>query len=270
MADNSKDSDLLVPFELATMTGDYGEYYKIKRNNLFATIQKCAGVWELFRRIDEIWKREIDDLEVATRADRVFPLMLYMNAHAKMRLSVELGFSGCLPECRSILRDAVENVAHAHHMLRDPANVKVWLQRDEPNGKKPFHLCFEANKKTNLFKGLDDLYHKYGELSDAGSHPTMKAMHNRMGIETISEGKQWRLHYTGVPDPKTYEMELFGRVLTIFEMERTFYGDYQGRLQFDDQLMRMRHEFKVFKENLRRTLIARYNIKPPAEKPNKP
>ena len=76
---------------------------------------------EFFCKLDEIWRREIGDLELAT-PDSMFPMMVYINAHAKMRISVELSFSSCIREARSILRDAVENVAHAHHMLRDPKN----------------------------------------------------------------------------------------------------------------------------------------------------
>src|ERR1700678_4719547 len=48
----------------------------------------------------------------------------------KMRLSRGLAFSAFIGEARSILRDAVEYVAHAHHMLRDPGNVAIWHTKD--------------------------------------------------------------------------------------------------------------------------------------------
>jgi len=264
------DSDLLVDFELKNITGDYREYYKIKRNNLFANIQRYPDLWEFFRKLDEIWRREIGDLEVTTAPDRIFPMMLYINAHAKMRISIELGFSSCIQEARSILRDAVENVAHAHHMLRDPKNLKIWLDKDDPQGKKAFHQCFEANKKANLFKGIEDLYEKYGQLSDAGSHPTLISLHNRMSIVDTPEGKSMRLHYTGAPDERTFATELFSRLLTCFVMERTFYEDYKGRLHLDAVLVDMRTSFEAFKEDLRQKMIVRYNMKPPTQRPTKP
>ena len=67
--------------------------------------------------LDKIWMREFADLQTATDSGRMFPLRLYFNAHAKMRVALELAFSGCLAEARSILRDAIEFVARAYDSL---------------------------------------------------------------------------------------------------------------------------------------------------------
>jgi hypothetical protein len=260
------DSDLLVQFERDNIKDDYRVFYSIKRNNFFSSIQGFPEHWEFFCRLDEIWKREISDLEVATDPNRMFPVILYMNAHAKMRLSMELAFSNCMPEARSILRDAVEAVAHAHHMLRDPANQLIWMKKDEPSGKKAFKKAFEDNKKTGLFAGLTELHEKYGELSEAGSHPTMQSFANRVNMEDRDGQRHMIVNYSGAPDRRLFAMELFSRLLTCFVMERTFYEDYATRFQLDARLVQMRNEFEVFKQNLRRTMIARYKVKPPPPK----
>ena len=117
----SADSDLLVKFERDNLYDDYRVFYSVKRNNFFSSIQGLPEHWEFFCRLDEIWRREIDDIEVAMDPKRAFPLILYINSHAKMRISMELAFANCMPEARSILRDAVESVAHAHYMLLDPS-----------------------------------------------------------------------------------------------------------------------------------------------------
>ena len=52
-------------------------------------------------------------------------------------------------------------------------------------------------------------------------------------------------------------------LLTCFVMENIFFDDYKTRLQFDNQLLRMRQEFETYKEQLRRTLIVRYKVRPP-------
>lgn len=129
-----EESDLLVEFEINNLPEDYRDYYKTKRNNFFATIQALPEHWSFFCKIDEIWKRELTDLEVGTKTETAFPLVLFINAHSKIRIGMELAFSMCLQEARSVLRDAVESVAHAHHMLRDPANLKAWLSKDDPGG----------------------------------------------------------------------------------------------------------------------------------------
>jgi hypothetical protein len=263
MSQEPSDSDLLVQFELDNIQGDYRRFYSIKRNNLFSSIQGFPELWEMFCRLDEIWLREINDLEVATDSERTFPTILYMSAHAKMRISMELAFSNCMPEARSILRDAVETVAHAHHMLRDPNNQLIWLQKDEPAGKKAFKKAFEESKSTGLFSGLAELHEKYGELSEAGSHPTMQSFVNRVVMADRNGQRHITVNYTGAPDRRLFTMELFSRILTCFVMERTFFDDYVTRLNLDAKLMQMRHEFETFKENLRQTLIARYKIQPP-------
>jgi hypothetical protein len=270
MAQTPDDSDLLVQFERDNIKDDYRLFYSIKRNNLFSTIQGSSEHWEFFCRLDEILRREISDLEVAIDADRMFPVVLYMNAHAKMRISMELAFSNCMPEGRSILRDAVETVAHAHHMLRDPANQLIWMKKDELAGKKAFKKAFEDNKKTGLFSDLTELHEKYVELSEAGSHPTMQSFVNRVTIEDRDGNRHMIVNYSGAPDRRLFALELFSHLLTCFVMERTFFDDFKTRFQLDTRLIQMRHDFETFKESFRRAVITRYNVQPPPAKPSRP
>ncbi|MGD0858386.1 MAG: hypothetical protein ABR912_03610 [Terracidiphilus sp.] len=267
MCKTPDDSDLLVQFELDNIKDDYRLFYSIKRNNFFSSVQGFPELWGFFCRIDQIWRREIEDLEVAIDPNRTLPVVLYMNAHAKLRISMELAFSNCMPEARSILRDAVENVAHAHHMLRDTANQWIWMKKDEPAGKKAFKSAFEENKKTNLFADLTELHEKYGELSEAGSHPTLLSFANRVTTEDREGQRHMIVNYSGAPDRRLFALELFSRLLTCYVMERTFFEDYKTRLQLDGQLVQMRHNFEIFKENLRRELIVKYNVQPPPSKP---
>jgi hypothetical protein len=270
MAQMSDDSNLLVQFERDNIKDDYRLFYSIKRKNLFSTIQDFPELWEFFCRLDEIWRREIGDMEVATDPNRTFPVILYINSHAKMRISMELAFSNCMPEGRSILRDAVETVAYAHHMLRDPANQLIWMKKDEPAEKKAFKKAFEDNKKSNLFAGLQELHEKYGQLSEAGSHPTMQSFANRLTIEDRNGNRQMTVNYSGAPDRRLFALEIFSRLLTCFVMERTFFDDFKARFELDARLVQMRHDFQIFKENLRRTVITKYNVQPPPTKPSQP
>jgi hypothetical protein len=126
------------------------DYYRIKRNKFFATIQKCHDLWEFFCKVDEIWKQELSDLVVAQDPDRSLPLALYINAHAKIRVSIELAFSQCMQEARSVLRDAVECGAHAHHMLRDPANLRAWQEKNQPDRKPSTPLSYRISGKCSF------------------------------------------------------------------------------------------------------------------------
>ena len=122
---------MLVPFESQNIPAEYKEYYKIKRNNLFASIRRFPELWTYYTLLDAIWLREFSDLKPPGQVNEFFPLILFINAHAKMRISIELALSGCLAEARSILRDAIEFVAHAHTMLHDPQLQNVWISKNE-------------------------------------------------------------------------------------------------------------------------------------------
>jgi len=257
-----QEADLLVPFEIQNIPAKYREYYTIKRNNLFASIQGFPEMWKYYHLLDAIWLRELEDAEVARDANRVFPMMLYVNAHAKIRIAIELAFSGCMAEARSILRDAIEFVAHAHHMLKDPLLQKVWLDKDTQ--EEAFKDAFERNKKQGLFDGMKELHDKWRELSEFGSHATPLALSERFVITHTTEGQRWQINYTG-GDLRRWAMGLFVMLLTCFVMEDTFFSDYKSRLELDPRLVQMRLDFQTYKEQLRRILITRYKVPAPPQ-----
>lgn len=260
-----QESDLLVPFESQNIPSEYKEYYKTKRNNLFASIQGFPEMWKYYIILDKIWMREFADLQASIDPNRMFPLILYFNAHAKMRISAELAFSGCLSEARSVLRDAVEFVAHAHNLLNEPKLQLVWLSKgDRSIEENAFKKAFEGNKKRGLFSGLEELHGKWKELSETGSHATLLSITDRFQVVKLPDGGQeWRLNYSGV-EPRMWGMSLFSLLLTCFVLEQTLFNDYESRLKLDPELMAMRQEFERYKEGLRKKLIARYKLKQPS------
>jgi hypothetical protein len=260
---NLKMNELLVKFEIDNMPGDYREYYATKRHNFFASIQGFREMWDYYMRLDAIWMREFADLKAARDASRMFPLLLYFNAHAKMRVAMELAFSGCIAEARSILRDAIEFVAHAHTMLNDPELQKTWLSKnDDKTALKEFKKAFEDYKAERVFKGLDELHKTWGELSETGSHANLNAMVDRFAQVTSDDHIEFRLNYIGV-EHRMWALSLFSMLLTCSTMERTLFNDYEGRLKLDNELMRMRGEFEMYKEHLREILKVRYLVEPP-------
>lgn len=259
---SAPENELLVPFESQNIPAEYKEYYLTKRQNFFASIQGYSETFDCYMLLDKIWFREFQDLKVASDPNRMFPLLLYFNAHAKIRVSMELALSGCLAEARSILRDAIEFVAHAHHMLTDPALQLKWLGKNDEQEK--FKDAFERNKKAGLFNGLDELHKTWGDLSETGSHANINAICDRFAM-TEEDGKvEFHLKYCGL-EPRMWGMQLFWMLLACFTMEQTLFLDYESRLKFDDTLLKMRAEFETRKERLRRELIVRYNVQLPAK-----
>jgi hypothetical protein len=256
---------LLHKFEIDNIPDQYRTYYGIKRNNFFASIQGFPEMWQYYLRLDAIWMREFADLQSARDATRMFPLLLYFNAHAKMRTAMELAFSGCMAEARSILRDAIEFVAHAHTMISDPELQKTWLSKNDGNAAlEEFKNAFGRQKKTGVFKGLDELHKTWGELSEAGSHANINAIVDRFVQLMADDHIEFRLNYTGPEDHKLWALGLFAMLLTCSTMEQTLFSDYEGRLKLDNELMRMTGEFDKYKEHLRQMLIKRYKVEPPS------
>jgi hypothetical protein len=268
MSDEPKDSDLLAPFEIANITGEYRDYYKAKRNNFRFYIQEFTELWEQYQKLDAIWLRELRDIQSFTDETLLFPAVLFVNAHAKIRISVELAFAGCLQEARSLLRDAIECVAHGHHMLKDPELQRIWTEKDKLGGAKIFQKAFQESKKDNLFAGLGELHTQYGRLSETGSHPTLRSLANRVVFEDTLGTHAIKVNYTGVADTHAWATEVFTLLCTCSTMERAFFNDFELRLQLDDRLTEMRRDFQSYKETLRQTLIVRYNIQPPKQSRN--
>ena len=181
-----------------------------------------------------------------------------------MRVAIELAFSGCVAEGRSILRDAIEFVAHAHAMLNDNNLQETWLRKnDGQTALDEFRDAFERHKREGVFKGLEELYRVWGELSESGSHANINAISDRFVQITSDDHIETRLNYTGL-NPEMWALSLFAMLLTTFTMEQTLFNDYDSRLKLDPGLRRMRDGFEVYKEQLREKMKARYGLQPPS------
>jgi hypothetical protein len=255
---------LLVDFERQHIPPDYRQYYAAKRNNFFASIQGFRELWEFYVRLDAIWLRGIGDLYVARDPNTMFPLLLYINAHAKIRVALELAFTGCMSEARSILRDAVEFVAHAHAMVNDPQLQLTWLNKnDDKAAMEAFKNAFERHKKEGVFKGLEELHKVWGQLSETGSHANLNALIGRFVQIEDDKHITFKLNYTGVEDERLWRTEIFTMLLSCSTMLGVFLSDYDDRLKLDNPLMQMRGECDRVKEQVREMLKRRYKIEPP-------
>jgi hypothetical protein len=269
MPSEPSQTDILVPFEIENFPQEYRGYYEIKRNNMFAMIQKHREMWNYFHMLDQILRREIDDLQVSIDPLNQLPLAFYINAQAKIRIVIELAFQGCMQECRSVLRDAVEWIAYAHYMMTDPALQKIWWEQDDPAGKALFDKKFVHKKSLTVFARQRELHEKFGQLSEGGSHPTPASMYSRIVYTKTSTQRGLQVFYSGVPDERAWAVELFSRLLTCFVIERTLFDDFRTRLELDPTLTTMRQEFEAHKESLRPFMIKKYDIKDPGPYPTK-
>lgn len=266
MSSEPQQSDILMTFESQNFFSEYKEYYKTKRQNFFATIESLPQLWECFQRLDEIWMREFSDMNVVGDPNTMFPGILFRSAHAKFRIALELGFSCCLGEAWDVLRSGIESVVHAHKMVREPALLRVWPDKDRGDQQaKAFKDAFERNKKSSLFPphdGLDKLHRYYSQYSEWGTHTTVGSMAQRFKSESSEAGTEWKLIYTGA-DLKLLATSLYSMLKASALMEGVHFGAFKNRLQMDTNLATMRAELARNTERSRVDIIARFNIAPP-------
>ena len=266
-APNSSQDDLLLAIERTFIAEHYRPYYVAKRNNFFASVQAAPNLWRYYQLLDKILLDEFQDMAVAHDPDSMFPRALSLNAHAKIRISLELAFARCMEEARSILRDAIETAVYAHYMHDDPKLQRMWWSKDDgPKAAGEFKEVFEKDKKNKSFKGLPELYQQWGHLCETGAHSTPQAIVSRFKIAETDKNIHYQLNYTGVED-REWEPETFTLLLTVSMIERVVFSDNKTRLQLDQNLMRDRSLAEALRERLRRYIIKKYNIRPPQKKP---
>jgi hypothetical protein len=254
--------DLLLDFERA-FPDHYREYYAAKRNNLFATIEAAPGLWSAFMLLDKIWVREFEDMRTVIDTGRMFPMILFMNGHSKIRIGFELGFSCCLHEGQSMFRDAIESVAHAHRVFFDPELQKLWVSKDtDADSLKAFNNEFWYSKEERLFDGLAELYQRWKQYSEWGSHTNPISIASKFAIRETDKHLGWHLNYTGA-EPRTFITALFVLLQDFSLMEKVLFNDCSDRLKFDHELLAMRYQFEREKEGLRKAIIEELKIPPP-------
>ncbi len=250
--------------ELSLIPLEYREYYRARRINFIAGITNFPQAWDLYQRLDGIFMREFSDLEQNLDAALRLPLALYINADAKIRVGIELAFGDCMAESRSILRDAVEFVAHAHRLALHPELQEIWIKRDQDaNAREKYDSEFWHYKEQKLFHGLGELFKLWKRWSELGSHANLAAMTNRLSSTSDGTRHSFSVRFTGSIDRDLWTKELFSMLLTCFTMEGTFYWDFDSRLKLDDGLRQMRDESQSRKETLRAQLISNFKIGPP-------
>jgi hypothetical protein len=250
----SKDVPLL-PFEEQKLQPEYRDYFKHKRGHFFKAIEEFAGVWDCFQLLCVVWFHEMTDLATATEENQILPRTLFTAAHARFLTAMELGFSGCVDESYSILRDGIEAVSHAHKLFKEPHLTTVWTQK----GTAAYQKTFEENKRENLFPdehGLRGLHRYYAAFFPitTHTHPASVGTNFRDG-----EAITWEYHYFET-DPRKLAVFLFSLLEASALMEQVLFACFESRFGSDHRLTYMRTRFDQLKEQQKRHLKETYSL----------
>jgi hypothetical protein len=238
--------------------GNYKSYWEKKQKVFYDTITTCTAFWESFELLDEIWSVALSDLEVVNQRELRLPLSLFLDAHSKIRIAFELGFSLCLPEGCGVLRGGVESVAHACKLLREPILESVWLnKRQEPDA---YRRAFEENKRDGLFPkehGLNHLHYFWKTFSEFGSHTTLSGLGSRLAGKVEDSHLRLEFAYLDARKPLV-NIFLPAMLVCAGEMINVLLSSFDKRLQFDLNLGNMNRRLTEQLRGINQTLRIEY------------
>jgi hypothetical protein len=253
----------LFPFEQQNFHAEYQQYFGLKRGNLFRSITVFNGLWECFQNLDDVWHREIENLEASLATTQMLPSLMFRYAHSRFVMAMELGFSCCIGDAYSVLRGGIEAVAQAHKIHRQPDLTPVWTNKARGKTEmEQFKHAFEYNKEISLFPaehGLSELYIFWKQFSNLGPHSGVHSVGKSFEQVTTGETIGWNLNYFET-DPQRLAMYLFALFQASFHMEKAFYSCFESRLRFDMKLERMRGSVEQQKKQQWQHLSATYKL----------
>ena len=177
---------------------------------------------------------------------------------------IELGFSSCIGDAYSILRDGIEAVTHAHKISKEPKTAGVaWS--DKHKGKAElaaYNKIFEEKKKDNLFPeqhGLRQLYTYYAKFSEFATHTSVTSIGKSFEDSSTGKTLRWSFHYFE-RDPKRMAGFLNVLLQVSAHMEEAFFGCFEARLHLGNELVRMRSGFQQLRDQQTRHLWDTYQL----------
>ena len=253
----------LLPPEAQYFHDEYKKYFQHKRGNFFKAITEFSGLWECFQLLNDIWMREIEDLEVLRDQYHLLPRMIFTAAHSRILTAMELGFSCCIGDAYSILRDGIESVTHAHKIFVDPSSAAAWSEKGKGNAEDAaYDRIFTHNKKENLFPeqhGLRRRHVFYGQFSEMATHSGVASVGKSFKDMSTPEKLSWGFSYFET-DPKKMALFLLTMLVVASYMEEAFFACYEPRLNLENELVAMRSKFSAMREQQRTFLSTKYDL----------
>jgi hypothetical protein len=257
------DLPALLPEEQLTFHQEYAKYYQTKRGNFFQSLKVFRGVWDCLQLLNDIWQREMSDLESLTDQYHLLPKTLFTAAHARFLTAIEFSFSCCIGDAYSILRDGIESISHAYKLFHDPNLTAVWSDKHkgEPE-KKAYDQVFTYNKKKNLYPdkdGMNHLFTYYGQFCDLATHSSVTSLGTSFKDASTPGNVRWEYHYFETNQTKL-AIFLFTMSQVSKHMEEAFFACFETRLNLDPGLVDMRSRFTKDMETQRQQLKAAYKL----------
>jgi hypothetical protein len=217
--------------------------------NYLAVVRDLPELWDCFLRLDEMWARGLNNMQVVTERERPPLIAMFRHSHQQFRIAFELGFSTAITEAWSIMRGSIDTAMVAHKIFREPNLLVVWLRKND--GKVEMKTYKEAFKSGNLFParyGLAELRSFYRDYSEWGTHPGPGTMSLHTTIEATATGQDWTHTYLETNGKRAVTF-LFQMLEAATLVEGACFNCFEDRLRLDSDLMDKRMKFAKCKKD---------------------
>jgi hypothetical protein len=253
----------LLPLENERFHTAYQDYFKRKRGNFFRSVTEFKELWDGLQLLNDIWMREFSDLEQLRDQYHLLPKLIFSAAHARFLTAIELGFSCCIGDAYSVLRDGIEATTHAHKIFMEPATASAWSDKHKGKAEETaYRKIFEEKKRENLFPeqhGLRKLHTYYAQFSEMATHTSVTSLGKSFEDASTAGTLRWVFHYFET-NPQKLASFLNALLQVAAHMEEAFFGCFETRLNLDPQLVRMREEFLRIRQGQTRYLWDTYKL----------
>jgi hypothetical protein len=253
----------LLPLENERFHSPYQQYFKLKRGNFFRSITEFKGLWDGLQLLNDIWMRGFSDLEHLRDQYHLLPKLIFSGAHARFLTGIELGFSCCIGDAYSVVRDGIEAVAHGYKIFSEPVTASAWSDKHKGKAEEAaYKKIFEEKKKSNLFPdkhGLRQLHTYYAQFSEMATHTSVTSIGKSFEDASTPGNLRWVFHYFET-NPQRLASFLNALLQVAAHMEGVFFGCFETRLNLDPDLVRMRGEFQQIRQLQTRYLWDTYKV----------
>jgi hypothetical protein len=174
------------------------DFIDTARHNIFATFTNLGAVYSLLLKVDQTYRKVIDNL---SNSPDWFAGFFLLKAHASYLGALRLSLSGQTPEAYMVLRGCLESSLYGLRIHQNPESGETWLRRhddDESNARVRTEF-----RISNILESLESVDRRiyavakylYKLTIDYGAHPNERALTSNLTQTNTESYLQFNLNY---------------------------------------------------------------------------
>lgn len=221
---------------------NFQEYVSTDEHNLHENFEKLKSCFDIFLRLDDLYKQPLDSSFV-NETDAVIP-SLYLMVHSKLYFSMACLLRGHISEGLGATRGAIDAGLTAYKLILEPETKESYLKREWSFQNIKSTLSKARQKDGNAYPLAEVLMELHEMCSACVSHADISTIKHRIEMhkqETSVASLLSFKYHEGPSDGALYHgilidfLNTYQRLLVIFhsfvaETCSINYGEWVGKL----------------------------------------